>query len=462
MLRGGDAGLRNASVTSALAGGIPSEGFALAPARPITMCLLLLSLLYPAPRAAEEPAAVSPDEARLWRSDLRVMAAELEKTHRNLYHSISREDFARRVETLHARIPSLARHEIIVALAQIVAAVGDGHTNIYPTRDPAVRFRSLPVSFTYFGDDLRIRAAHESQRLLVGSRVLTIGDRDVAEADAAVRTMIGHDNEHGARYWSQYLLAIPEVLHALRLTSALDDVPLTVEQDGLVRKVVLHPFEPVEIMAGDTATLFNRRPGWIDARDATGTPDPAWLRRTHERFHFEHLGSLLYVQINQVLDDEHETLAAFAGRLRREIASTRPEKVAIDLRVNRGGNGTLTVPLIRSLVQSEEIDRKGRLFAIIGPATFSAAQMLVDDLERYTNVTFVGEPSGSKGNVYSDSRRITLPGSGLTVRASVYYWQYWHPTDARRATEPHLRAPLTFDAYRANDDPALQVIGRQP
>ena len=103
--------------------------------------------------------------------------------------------------------------------------------------------------------------------------------------------------------------------------------------------------------------------------------------------------------------------------------------MAIDLRLNRGGNGTLTVPLVRALVQSPSIDIKGRLFAIVGNATFSAAQMLVDDLEKFTNVTFVGEPTGSKGNVYSDSRRLTLPNSGVTVRVSVYYWQDRHPAD---------------------------------
>jgi hypothetical protein len=84
--------------------------------------------------------------------------------------------------------------------------------------------------------------------------------------------------------------------------------------------------------------------------------------------------------------------------------------------------------------------------------------MLVDALELYTRVTFVGEPTGSKGNAYGDSRRIVLPYSGITVRASVYYWQDWHPLDRRDATSPQIRAPLTFDKYRNNVDPALEAI----
>lgn len=404
--------------------------------------------------------AMPPNDAPAWRDDLRFMAREMERTHKNLYHAVSREEFAMMVAALDAKIPSLARHEVIVEMARIVAAVADGHTNIYPTRDPKIGFHALPVAFTFFGDDLYVRAAHESQRPLLGARVLRIGDRDITNAYSAVKAMIGRDNEQGARYWAQYLLAMPEVLQALHITRTLEDVPLTVVTNRGEGPVILHPFAPVEIMTGDTATLFNRRDGWFDVRDLSDRPQPLWLRRIGDPFHFEHTGNVLYVQVNKIGDAADETLAHFAQRLHDEIAATKPEKVAIDLRLNRGGDGTLIVPVIRALVQSESIDRKGCLFAIIGPATFSAAQMFADALERYTNVTFVGEPTGSKGNAYGDSRQIVLPNSGITVRASIYYWQDWHPLDKRDATIPQIPAPLTFDAYRNNIDPALDAIER--
>jgi hypothetical protein len=400
------------------------------------------------------------DEARAWRDDLRFMASEMERTHKNLYHAVSREEFTTMVAALDAKIPSLERHEVIVEMAKIVAAVADGHTNIYPTRDPKIGFHTLPVAFTFFGDELYVRAAHESRRPLAGARVLRIGDRDIADAYTAVKTMIGRENEQGARYWAQYLLAMPEVLHALRITRTLADVPLTVVTSRGQERVVLHPLAPVEIMTGDTATLFNRRDGWIDVRDLAGGPDPLWLRGVGDIFHFEHAGNLLYVQINKVGDKADETLARFAQRLHDEIAATKPEKVAIDLRLNRGGDGTLVIPVIRALIQSKSIDHKGRLFAIIGPATFSAAQMFADALEKYTNVTFVGEPTGSKGNAYGDSRKIALPNSGITVRVSIHYWQDWHPMDRRDATIPQIPAPVTFDVYRNNIDPALEAIKR--
>ncbi|HMC23047.1 MAG TPA: hypothetical protein VKL19_14440, partial [Thermoanaerobaculia bacterium] len=134
------------------------------------------------------------------------------------------------------------------------------------------------------------------------------------------------------------------------------------------------------------------------------------------------------------------------------------ERLILDLRLNRGGHGDFNAALLRAIIQSRRIDQPGRFFCIIGRGTFSAAQFLIDNLERYTNVTFVGEPSGSKGNAFGDSRKIILPNSGITVRASLYYWQDWFPLDTREATMPKIAAPLTFDDYRQNVDPALQAI----
>jgi hypothetical protein len=41
-----------------------------------------------------------------------------------------------------------------------------------------------------------------------------------------------------------------------------------------------------------------------------------------------------------------------------------------------------------------------------------------------------------KGTAYDDSRKIILPNSGITVRAAIYYWQDWLPTDKGDATVP--------------------------
>jgi len=121
------------------------------------------------------------------------------------------------------------------------------------------------------------------------------------------------------------------------------------------------------------------------------------------------------------------------------------------------GNGTLKRSLLLSLIKARKLDRPGSLFTLIGRSTFSAAQFLVNELERYTNAVFVGQRSGGKANSYGDSRKIILPHSGITVRVSTLWWQE-DPRDAREWKAPDIAAELSSSDYRDNVDPALQAV----
>ena len=169
----------------------------------------------------------------------------------------------------------------------------------------------------------------------------------------------------------------------------------------------------------------------------------------------EVIGKTLYAQINKIEKD----LETFGPALRDRVAKGDIDKLVIDLRLNRGGHGDYKVFLVRSIIQSMAIDREGKLFVIVGRSTFSAAQDLADQLDQLTNATFVGEMSGSKGTTYGDSQKITLPNSGITVRASKYYWQHWSPWDTREGILPKILAGLTCDDYRRGIDPALTSLG---
>jgi hypothetical protein len=60
-----------------------------------------------------------------------ISPEKLPKRHKNLFHSVSREQFERAVAELDTAIPSLQDHQIIVRMMQIAARVGDGHTGVH-------------------------------------------------------------------------------------------------------------------------------------------------------------------------------------------------------------------------------------------------------------------------------------------------------------------------------------------
>ena len=154
---------------------------------------------------------------------------------------------------------------------------------------------------------------------------------------------------------------------------------------------------------------------------------------------------------------ENESIAQFADRLRALVDSVPNTRLVLDLRLNRGGNGSLNRPLLLSLIKSRNLEGCGKLFVAIGRSTFSAAQFLVNELEQYTDAVFVGEPSGGKANSYGDSRKITLPNSKITVRVSTLWWQE-DPRDIRQWKGPDVAAELTSQDYARNLDPVLQAV----
>jgi tetratricopeptide (TPR) repeat protein len=200
------------------------------------------------------------------------------------------------------------------------------------------------------------------------------------------------------------------------------------------------------------------QPGWVDARDTAKQAGPLWLKDPQNKFWLQDLPDkrAVYVQLNQIGNKDDETMESFSKRLLELVASKPVDRLVLDLRLNRGGNGEFNRPIIRALIKANKIDEKGKLFVLVGRSTWSAAQFLVNNLEDYTEAIFVGEPTGGKRNSYGDSRRITLPNSGITVRVSTLWWQE-DERDHRQWKAPELAADLKFDDYRNNVDPALKI-----
>ncbi|HVE60093.1 MAG TPA: S41 family peptidase, partial [Pyrinomonadaceae bacterium] len=422
----------------------------------VSLFALLLVVFAFAPNAGAQNAKT---ETEKWREDLRFMAQEMPKRHKDMFHRITREQFEAAIKNLDARIPNLERNQIIVEMQRIAAMIGDGHTNLYPTRDAKVGFHILPVKLYLFSDGLFIRAAKKEQADLVGARIIKIGNLTAQQAVAKAGALVGSDNEWDAKYFAPQLLVMPEILHALGMSNDTGSASFTLEKNGKQQTVLLKQIGLAEVMPGDTDMTWTAKDGWIDLRDAATDPLPLWLKNPANKFWFEMLSDkqTLYVQLNQVGGKDDESLEEFAKRLATFIESNPIEKLVLDLRLNRGGNGTLLRPLVTALIKSK-INQPNKFFTVIGRSTFSAAQFLVNDLEHYTDTIFVGEPSGSKGNIYGDSRKIILPNSGITVRVSIYYWQDWHPLDSREWTAPQLTAELSSEEYRTNVDPALKLI----
>jgi tetratricopeptide (TPR) repeat protein len=426
----------------------------------ILLCLAFAAPLY-AQSSRSVAAALTPAEAEKWREDLRVLATQMPLRHRNLFHAVKREEFEAAVKSLDERIPSLTRNQVIVEFMRLVGMVQDGHTSIAGLLwDSKIGFRSYPLTLYFFKDGLFVITADREHAAAVGARVLRIGNKSADEVYDAVKGLVSHDanNEFGLKADAPFAMVMPEVLQALGIVEDMDKAQFVLEKNGKQMTVEVKPVVRVSGPINNTWD-FVKPAGWADARDAATAPVPLWLKNVKDLFWYEYLADskTVYVQFNGVADKPEETFAAFTKRLFEFVDKNPVERFVLDLRWNGGGNNYLNKPLVVGLIKSK-VDAPGKLFTIISRHTFSAAQNLVNELEKYTNTIFVGEPTGENVNFYGDAARIELPNSGLVVRASTLWWQNLDPRDRRQWTGPHIAAELTSTDYLTNNDPAMRAI----
>lgn len=396
-----------------------------------------------------------PITAEKWRADLQVLATELPKRHKNAFFSMTRDQFEKAVKDLDTKIPTLTNAQIGLELAKIVAMVNDGHTALWLPFEPNAKFRAVPIKLYLFKEGLFVQSAAPEYANIVGGKVLKIGNATTEKALETVGNYVSKENHFGLKNSVPMYLASPEILQALGFIKDAEKVDLLVEKDG---KQFTAELKPAGAFADSVG--HNARKNWVDARNNSKNSTPLWLKNQGNEFWFEYVAEtkMLYVQLNQVANKTDETIEKFFERISEALNKNEVEKLVLDIRNNGGGNNGLVPFIIRTVIKNDKIDQRGKFFVIIGRQTFSAAQNLVNELEKYTKVTFVGEPTGSRVNMYGDARPLTLPNSQFRVNISTLWWQNMVELDRRQWTAPNVASELTFADYVHNIDTPMQAI----
>lgn len=426
--------------------------------RRTSVVFFLLGTLLTTP-AAGQTARLDTADVRRWREDLAFLRKEMPAHHANLFHEMTRAQFDSALNSIDARLPTLARHQVIVELEKLAAMIGDGHSNVSPWRDSVIAFHTLPIALYWFEEGIMVRAADSAQANLLGARIVAINGMPIDTAIARIRPLISRDNEMGVKAYTPFLMVMPEVLQATGIVPDMQRIPLTIDLAGKRQTVTIFPL-PSSLfpsLTGDTDRSWIKRAGWVDARD--GHPDPLWLSDPTNLYRYKYLpdSRTLYMQINTIQQKESDSLPTFMARAVATADSAGAEKFVLDLRLNGGGNGDFNKLIFLPLIKSR-YDTPGHLYVLTGRRTWSAAQMLVTEMQKYTTAIFVGEPTASKGNAYGDSYRIVMPNSRVTVRVSTLWWQYLDPRDNRALVEPKIKTHLRFADYLRGQDPALPAV----
>ncbi len=394
-----------------------------------------------------------------WREDIKTVATTIRDVHPRPFRSIDESTFDSTYRELVDDVPNLSDKEIIVRLAALVALVDDGHTRLaIPREHPeiglefghtatpepehlALRFKQLPLAFEQFEDGVYVTAADLEHARLIGHRLIAIDNTPITDAMEVLRTITFAENDQLDALMGADRLSLPEALLALGIADSAEKVLMElVDENDIASKVSVSPMSPGPLQ-------------WVNP--FAGEQTPMRLRNPEEKFWSEYRDddNVVYMQMDEINDGDMP-LAEFVVNTLDE-AVRKNARLVIDVRNNFGGSGGLNRTLVSSIIRSNSLNRHDRSFVLIGRRTFSAAQMLVNELEQYTRVTFVGEPTGSRPDHFGDPKKLRLENSGLTLRVSRLHWSSYTAFDERESTYPDFAVNWTSKDYFAGDDPAL-------
>ncbi|HEX3458765.1 MAG TPA: hypothetical protein VHR97_12515 [Candidatus Baltobacteraceae bacterium] len=387
-----------------------------------------------------------------WQIDLAYLADALSRYHPDAFHTISRADFQRRVKVISERIPHMNDAATIVAFKQLVASIGDAHTGFGFSSKPPMNFFIFPIKAYRYSDGVYIQAAAPAYRDLVGARIVSIGGVPIDEAERRLDTVADASNSWTKRWWLPFTFR-GEVFKALGLSATAAGARFGTELHGRVRVVEIPVLrEPFTVGYNLGAPPGS---GWIDGRGAAA---PLYLQHVEQPLWFAPAGKgTLYVRCSIVGDSNGETFDGFFARAFSYADRNGVDKIILDLRMNGGGDNYLTPSVVARIVQRPNLNRRGHLFVITGRSTQSAAENLVDRLQRDTEAVFVGEPTGERPNMYGDAQPFVLPQSKIVVNISSLFWQDMGPRDNRDTTGPEVAAELTEADFENGTDPTLDA-----
>ncbi len=394
------------------------------------------------------------------------------------YSPAARAEAGRQLATLEQTRGDMDALALSLALARIAALSDDGHSGALAgprvNRSHRVEIRMVP-----FEAEFVVLRAREPHGDLLGARLLAIDDVPLARLRAAAHQLSG-----GLPAWrdrnAPFLFESPQQLHALGLLKAGDAAVYRFETptgQRVKRRLAAEPPAPDRPRAGTERLLLPEvlpsTSGWhgLLARDRAPWALQEALHRHRWRMAPEI--NALVIDMRLMRDSGDDKLRPFFDAVRAAAAASKPEHLVLDLRQNGGGDLTQ----VRDFAESLPALVPGRLFALTGPWTFSAAVSALGYLKQAapTRVTIVGEPVGDRLVFFAEGRVLTLPNSGTVLLPATERHDYvdgcrkhsdCHPPVVARpiavpSLAPDIAAPWTPAAYAAGADPAMDAVAAE-
>ncbi len=393
----------------------------------------------PTPSASGESPTASASTTTLsaedWAADLESFDTQVRSLHPNPFANTSEADWTAKLEELKVSLPGATPDEQIARFASLVGML-DTHTAFL--LDP---YRQYDVLLYPFSDGWFVVRARDPG--LVGSRFVSINGHPAAEVEAALRPLVAADNESGELDGLQGPMTSVEILHGLGI---VDDP----EKPGFAF-VTPDGTETIEDLTSTKFLTWERDLDIIGG--LVGRQNEAVKRRGEAVW--TRLDGPTKTFILGYNDYTEGDLEPAIEDMKAALDDGSAERVLVDMRYIRGGNGSLAWPLLGAVKSDPRIDRPGGLIVMIGRENVSAGTIVARAFDMETQAVLIGEMTPARAdNFLCTCQDITLPKSGLLVSVPT---EQAGVDDDRLAVEPDVAVGLNAKDFFAGKDPALDA-----
>lgn len=401
--------------------------------------------------SAQEP-GLDHMNSNLWKEDIDFLNQLIQSEFKSFYPDVKKR-FDEGIQGLLEEVDQLNNHQVMIKLMQLTAGLRDGHTEVQ-IFGSEIGLNRLPLIFYFFQEGLYIVGAHEEYNQYIGQQVTHIGGEPVSEVVQKLKTVMPHDNDYEILHAGTSYLLLPSVLKYLGLT----------KEDNAVKLTLTTSFGDPKTLEIEAKSIADYQQGpWKRYHDLFPAERPISTRQNPKNHWYEYTPehNAMYFYFGTVNDQKgYPSIRKTVKRLFAEIDELKPQKLIIDLRKNRGGNYHKSRHLIEAIKKRPWLNQEGRIFAISGRTTFSAAMVTTIFLKKETNTLLVGEPSRGHPNKTDNVEHVNLPNSKLRIEYTTRIKKHWKALGEASYVPLDIVVPVTFKDFSSGFDPVLDLILR--
>lgn len=399
---------------------------------------------------AQQPPGLSHMTPDLWIKDIDHLNARMQKEFASFDPTV-KDLFARNMESLKQELAGLSNEQTAIRLSQFVSRLGDGHTEVQLFQSDT-DLRRFPLSYYFFEEGLYILGAHESYRKHIGNQVVSIGGKDVPQVFELLKTLMTHDNKYEILHFGPAFLMLPEVFIFLGLSNSNNTANIEIKTaNGSTEKIQIKAVSLTEYSDGPWYRFFDHKN--IDR------PLSSKVMKRNHWFEYLEQEKTMYFYYGTVNDQKgHPGIRKVVKQLFAEIDRLKPDKIVIDIRRNSGGNYHKSRPLIEAIKDRPWLNKEGKIYAISGRRTFSAAMVTSIFLKRETQTILVGEPSRGHPNKTDNVEHLKLPNSNLRIEYTTRVKHHWPELGDAKWVPIDVMIIPTFATYSKGIDPVMEYI----